>query len=274
MQPSATDQEPAEQPTDQSANEGPDGLKQTEREQVERRTAPSAAVVHESIRREGEDELRRPSSALAWSGFAAGLSMGFSLVAQGLLRVSLPDTPWRSLISRFGYSIGFLIVVLGRQQLFTENTLTPILPLLAHRDGATLCQVARLWGIVLIANLVGACLFAWVIGSTSIFDADVRRTFAEIGGEALNGDFWTTLLRAIFAGWLIALMVWLLPFAEMARVSVIIIITYVVGLGRFSHIIVGSVETFYSNPIGFVPWEGIFPRGRPKGTRPPNPRLR
>src|SRR3954453_15635744 len=94
-------------------------------EEAHERASPGGEVVYKAIMREGEDELDRPSSALFWSGLAAGLSMGFSLIAEGLLRAHLPDAPWRPTVAKFGYSLGFLIVVLGRQQLFTENTLTP-----------------------------------------------------------------------------------------------------------------------------------------------------
>src|SRR5215467_13254564 len=85
-----------------------------EKKKVEERLAIGANVVYETIRLEGEEELRRPTAALAWSGFAAGLSMGFSFIAEALLTSHLPDQPWRPLITRFGYCVGFLIVVLGR----------------------------------------------------------------------------------------------------------------------------------------------------------------
>ncbi len=220
-------------------------LKRGEHEEAEQRSAVRAPVVYEAIRREGEDELRRPVQALAWSGFAAGLSMGFSLVAQGLLRAGLPDAPWRPLVANFGYSIGFLIVILGRQQLFTENTLTVILPLLARRTRGVFWRVARLWVVVLAANLAGALVFAWVVGNTEVFRAAPRQAFHELGRDALSGGFGTIVLRGIFAGWLIALMVWLLPAAEAARVHIIIIVTYLVGLAGLAHIIAGSIEVLF-----------------------------
>jgi len=207
--------------------------------------APRAAVVYETIRREGEDELTRPMAALAWSGIAAGLSMGFSMVAEGLLRAHLPDADWRPLVVKLGYSVGFLIVVLGRQQLFTENTLTPILPLLKHKKRSVLGNVGRLWAVVLLANLVGAAVFAWVVARTPAFDESAKQSFLDLGKEAMRHGPGTALLRGVFAGWLIALMVWLLPVAETARVAVIIIITYLVGLGQLTHVIAGSVETLY-----------------------------
>jgi len=229
-------------------------LSEAEHEEAERRGSLRADVVHEAIRKEGEDELRRSSSALAWSGLAAGLSMGFSLVAEGLIRSHLPDAPWRPLIAKFGYSVGYLIVILGRQQLFTENTLTVILPLLARRDGRTLLQVLRLWSVVLIFNLLGVHIFAWVIGNSTVFSPLVRTTFGEIGREAIVGSFWTILLKGVFAGWLIALMVWLLPAADSARVPIIIIITFLVGLAGLSHIIAGSLEALYIVMTGELAW--------------------
>jgi formate-nitrite transporter family protein len=146
---------------------------------------------------------------------------------------------------KLGYSLGFLIVVLGRQQLFTENTLTVVLPVLLHKSGKVLTRVARLWGIVLSVNLLGTCMFAYFVAYTSIFDQQTKAAFYAIGYTHVGIAFGTTFLRAIFAGWLIALMVWLLPGAEHARVIIIIILTYIIGLGGFAHIIAGSTTVFY-----------------------------
>jgi formate/nitrite transporter FocA (FNT family) len=230
----------------------------SEQQQVEERSSPSGRVVYKTILKEGCDELERSSSALFWSGLAAGLSMGFSLITEGLLHAYLPDARWRPLVAKFGYSIGFLIVILGRQQLFTENTLTPILPLLQRKDAKTTLNVLRLWGIVLLANLLGALAVSLVLAKTGAFDPEIRSAFMEIGRKAVEHDFWTILLRGVFAGWLIALMVWLLPFAETARVWVIIFITYVVGLGQFSHIIAGAVEVFTLAAWGEKSWLGVI----------------
>jgi formate/nitrite transporter FocA (FNT family) len=216
-----------------------------EKKQVEERLAIGPHVVYETIRREGEEELQRTASSLAWSGLAAGLSMGFSFIAEGLLTSHLPDQPWRPLITRLGYSVGFLIVVLGRQQLFTENTLTVVLPLLIRKDLSTLFRMLRLWVVVLAANLVGTFLFALCIGKIPIFDAHIQHTLHEIGAAHLGASFGIVLMRAVFAGWLLALMVWLLPGAESARVSIIIIITYLIGISSFNHIIAGSTTIFY-----------------------------
>ncbi|MGI8820622.1 MAG: formate/nitrite transporter family protein [Chthoniobacterales bacterium] len=216
-----------------------------QQEEIESRTAPPGDVVYQAIHDEGEHELQRGNSALALSGLAAGLSMGFSLVSEALLRVYLPDAPWVNLIAKLGYSVGYLIVILGRQQLFTKNTLTVILPLLKHRNLPLLMNVARLWAAVLLGNLAGAALFAGLLAHTSLFDEPVRQMFSRISSHAMEPAAGTLFLRAILSGWLIALMVWLLPFAEAARVWVIIIIGYLVGLSNLPHVIAGGVESFY-----------------------------
>jgi formate/nitrite transporter FocA (FNT family) len=234
--------------------------KEQEREddEVHQKAAAGAHIVYKAILKEAEEELARPSAALAWSGLAAGLSMGFSLVGEGLLRSHLPETPWRPLISKFGYSLGFLIVILGRQQLFTENTLTPILSLLQRRSAAVLVNVLRLWGIVLVTNIIGAALFAYAVQRTHVFDPKANAAFLQIGLESFDQPFSSLLIKGIFAGWLIALMVWLLPVAETGRISVIILITYIVGLGQLSHIIAGSVEVLYTVAAAHHGWAQYF----------------
>jgi formate/nitrite transporter FocA (FNT family) len=222
-----------------------ENLSEKQKQQVEIQSRPNAALIHETIRAEGVSELERTAWALALSGFAAGLSMGFSFITEGLLQHALPEGPARAVVAPLGYTVGFLIVVLGRQQLFTENTLTPVLPLLHNRDAATLGKVARLWAIVLVANLAGALAIAAILAKVPLFESGVVPALTELADKTIKDGFSVTFARAVFAGWLIALMVWLLPAAEGARPSIIVIITYVVALGQFSHIIAGSVDSAY-----------------------------
>ncbi len=228
-------------------------LTSREEQEAQKRTGLRAAVVFESVRREGEVELSRAPLSLAFSGLAAGLSMGFSLVMSGLLRAYLPDAPWRTLVENLGYTVGFIILVLGRQQLFTENTVTAILPLLDNRrKGQTLVKVIRLWLIVLCTNVVGTAIFATVIAHASIFSPSVHAAFLQLAQRTAAPAFWEILLRAIFAGWLIALMVWLLPVADTQKIWVIFITTYVVGVAGFSHVIAGSVDVLYGVAAGAI----------------------
>jgi formate/nitrite transporter FocA (FNT family) len=220
-------------------------LDEEEQDQAARHSTPRALVIHEIIREEGEQELERTNTALALSGLAGGLSMGFSFLALALLRASMPDTGWRHAVASFGYSVGFIIVVLGRQQLFTENTLTAVLPVLTRRDLKTFWSAARLWGVVLVSNIVGTWIFAAIIHAPQVFPSDVTTALQQVAQEAIPPVFYATLVKAFLAGWLIALMVWILPAAQSARLFVILIITYVVALAHLSHIVAGSTEAAY-----------------------------
>lgn len=206
---------------------------------------PDAFVLHEVIRLEGDEELRRRGSALLLSATAAGLTMGFSLIVPGVLKTHLPEAPWTSLITSLGYATGFLIVILGRQQLFTENTVTPILPLLHDRSRSTLWRVLRLWGIVLTGNIAATAVIAAVLAYSDAFAPGVHTAFAALSHHAVASGFGTTVIKAVFAGWLIALLVWMLPATGSAAALVIILITWLVSMCDLSHIVAGSVDTFY-----------------------------
>lgn len=236
------------------------GYGQKEREDEQARDAESldARTTYEVIRREGKKELERSTAALFWSGIAAGLSMGFSFLGEALLESHLPNAPWRPLIASLGYTVGFLIVVLGSQQLFTENTLTPIIPLLSQRTSACLRNVLRLWATVFVANIIGAVLFAIVLGKLEVVSPDVQHSLSSLAARAMEYGFSLTLLHGVYAGWLIALMVWMLPGAETAKFGVIVIMTYFVALGSFAHVIAGASEVFYAAVRGDATWGQAF----------------
>ncbi|WP_448204907.1 formate/nitrite transporter family protein [Azospirillum sp. sgz302134] len=229
-------------------------LDEREREEIHERSNPPALILHEAIRLEGEEELKRPTASLLWSGLAAGLSMGFSMVGEALLQTHLPDAEWRPLLASFGYSFGFLIVILGRQQLFTENTLTVILPLLHCWRRTTLLRVVRLWTLVFAANVAGTLLFAAFAAGTPAFSPPLHAAFADLGVKAADGGFWETTLHGVLAGWLIALLVWITPSVGQARFFVIVALTWLIALGKFAHVVAGSVEVSFAAMTGAVTW--------------------
>ncbi|MEO0852032.1 MAG: formate/nitrite transporter family protein [Cyanobacteria bacterium J06648_11] len=211
-----------------------------------------AAMVYEIIQREGSGELSRGASALWWSGVAAGLAIGFSVIAEALLAAHLPDAPWKPLVDNLGYSVGFLIVILARQQLFTENTLTAVLPVIKRKQWNWVLALLRLWGIVLAANLFGCLLFALFIAFSGVLQPDVSDQVTKIGLHLMANSPSEMFIRGIAAGWLIAALVWILPSSEGSEFLVITLMTYLIALGDFTHVIAGSVEAFYLLLIGEI----------------------
>jgi len=203
---------------------------------------PRLPVTFEMVRREGEHELLRPATSLWWSGLAAGICIGLSVLAQAVLAAYLPDTEWAVLIEKIGYSVGFLVVILGGQQLFTENTLTAVAPLLVSPSWSNFSRLCRLWTIVLIANVAGATLFA----ATIVFGHAISSSFVteilHISEHALSFPPLELVWRGVVAGFLIALLVWILARIESGQFAMIVMMTWLIAAGDFAHIIAGSAE--------------------------------
>jgi formate-nitrite transporter family protein len=228
-------------------------LSDREIEEADDRSSTTAKVVHEAIRLEGTEELERASSSVAWSALAAGLTICTSMLGQGVLMAALPDTAWRPLVASFGYTLGFIFVTMGRQQLFTETTLTVMLPVLhgTHR----LSEVARYWAIVFAANIVGTLLFAGAMMIPHLVRPELLQSFSDLGVKAVEPGFAGVLVKGVIAGWLIALMVWLMPAAASARILVIVAVTWLIAAGEFSHVIAGSGEAAVAAMQGAIGWQ-------------------
>ncbi|HJU26924.1 MAG TPA: formate/nitrite transporter family protein [Rhodanobacteraceae bacterium] len=229
-------------------------LDDAERSEVEQRKPPRAAVLHETVGRTGEEELRRTVSSLAWSGLAAGLSMGFSMIASGALQAYLPDVLFAHLITALGYCTGFVIVIMARQQLFTENTLTAVLPLMSAPGLAKLGALLRLWSIVLIGNLAGVVAFAYGVARLPLFDEGMMRAFAAMGGEIMAYSAAEMFVKAILGGWIIAMMVWLMAAVDAARLWVIIGLTWLIAAAGLVHVIGSAAEVFFLVFDGRAGW--------------------
>lgn len=214
-------------------------------EQVERRATPPSPIIYEAVRRNGEEEMARPAMSLWWSGLAAGLSISFSLVAQAILLRHLPDVAGRELLVALGYPIGFLIVVLGRQQLFTENTITVVLPVMAEPTAANLALAARNWAIVLGANLTGTLVAASFATFLPVVPRETFDAMLVVSEHAIGGHWFEVTLLGIGAGFLMATLVWMMPGAGNSQFAVIVLMTYLIGAGGFAHIVAGSIEAWF-----------------------------
>lgn len=229
-------------------------------EEIDDRARMKSSLIYEIIRHEGEEELRRPLGAPWWSGVAAGLSIGLSVLAVSHLRALPPPTDWRPAIENLGCTVGFPIVILGRQPLFTENTITAVAPVPADLRWPQLGRLARLWGVVFAANIVGAMLFAAFLVHGGALDPAVLEAARALGEKMTAMGPADLFVRGIVAGWLMAAIVWTIPNAEASKALIILILTYLIALGDLSHVIAGSVE------VGLLAIEGsLGPVAAPTG---------
>lgn len=219
-------------------------LSTEERAAVSRRQTANARVIHEVIRRHGDEEMERPALSLLWSGIAGGVGISASLLGQSLLEGALPKTPWAPLVGSIGYTLGFLIVILGRLQLFTESTLSAVIPVATHPTWANVGRLARFWALVLAANLLGTLFIAYLNGRGIIASPEQRAAMLDLSRKLLDRGWLETLKMGIPAGFLIAAVPWALPSARGQEFWVVFILTYFIALGGFAHVVAGSGEAW------------------------------
>lgn len=204
----------------------------------------AAPTIYDIISTEGEEELARSFPSLGWSGLVAGLCISFSIICEGYLRFHLPKDGNYFLVENFGYTFGFVIVIIARLQLFTENTITVVLPLFQRPSLRMFNGILALWGVVMITNFIGTFIAALLITKMDFVSPEQLAIFTDISKHAVKQDFMQVFQMAIPAGFLIACLVWMLPSARGNEIWVIILMTYIIAIGDFAHIVAGSHEAF------------------------------
>lgn len=233
---------------EQRADQGPD-------QPVQKNLArPSAEEIFKQVATNARQELERPSMALALSGFGAGFFMGLSALAPALALKALGTWQGAEFISRLFYPIGFIVVILGRAQLFTENTLYPVALVLAEKT--QLWNTLRLWTVVLPANVLGALAFGCMAAYTAAFAPSTVNHLVQLGAVSLSHSGAQVFWSGVIAGWIIALAAWLVSGSHSITGSVMVIwlLTFVMGLGDFAHCVVSSCDVFVTILTGHAPW--------------------
>lgn len=225
---------------------------------------PSAHDIYEQVANNARQELGRSGVALFISGIAGGIFMGLSgmgnAIAIALLTpAGVAPTPVTLFIAKMFYPLGFIAVILGRSQLFTENTLYPVALVLAEKQHVW--KTLKLWLIVLSANVLGAGIFATLASFTGALKPEFVSALAVLGSEAAARPTATIFWSAVVGGWIIATVAWLVSGSHSITGSVMIIwmLAFVVGLGGFAHCIAGSGEVLTAVFVGHM-GAGAFPR--------------
>jgi formate-nitrite transporter family protein len=212
----------------------------------------TAQEIFDNAAEAAKDELSRTSPALAVSGLAGGVTMGLTGLGVAVARSHLGTGDWQQFASMLLYPVGFISVIIGRNQLFTENTLYPVI--LVLESPRHLTNMLRLWVLVFFSNVVGATLFAFIAARTSALEPMVRESLVALGVSASQLTFFHIFWSGIIGGWIIALVAWLVTASHWTagQIQVIYLLTFVVGAGHFAHCIAGSGEILASVFAGAV----------------------
>ncbi len=203
---------------------------------------PTASEIYEQVSRNARRELERPVRALAISGLVGGLTMGLTGLSVSVAHAVLGNAPWANFVAMLFYPAGFLAVILGRAQLFTENTLYPVALILAERR--YFWSTVRLWVVVLTSNVTGAFLFALLAARTKALQPPMLEALKQLGVAAAEPSMRHIFWSAVAGGWLIAMVAWLVSGSHSITGSfaVIWLFAFIVGLGHFAHCIATSGE--------------------------------
>lgn len=218
----------------------------------------SAHEIFEHVTQSGRDELSRPTIALIFSGFAGGIGMGLTGLGVALMISYLGDSPTAQLISFAFYPVGFIVVIIGRAQLFTENTLYPVVLILDERRHVL--NTLRLWAAVFVSNVAGAIFVGWLLMKTGALSPNFADALAGLGLHAAEGHFTLIFAKGVIGGWLIALVAWLVTASHwtIGQVAIIWLLTFIVGAGHFSHCIASSAEIMAAVLSGHLHYANYF----------------
>lgn len=211
--------------------------------ETKRLTAPQ---IFEAAKKNARDELGRSVRTLAFSGFAGGLAMGLTGLSVASMRAILGTGSWEELVSFLVYPIGFIVVIIGRAQLFTENTLYPVVLVLdePRKIRQNTLNMLRLWAVVFAANVLGAFCFALLAIRSPALTSEISSELVRLGVQAVGHPAAHIFWSAVIGGWLIALVAWMVTASQwtIGQVVMIWLLTFVVGIGRLAHCIATSGE--------------------------------
>ncbi len=212
----------------------------------------TARQIFEHVEDNAHEELRRSTQALAFSGFAGGLSMGLTGLSVAAALTALGDRPGQQFLAYLLYPIGFIAVIIGRAQLFTENTLYPVALILSERRHVL--DTARLWSVVFLFNILGASAFAALATRTNALNSNIHDNLVRLGTSGIQGGAAHIFWGGVIGGWIIALVAWMVTASHwtIGQIAVIWLMTFVVGIGHFSHCIASSGEIMSAVLTGSV----------------------
>ena len=205
----------------------------------------STEEVFQRIIARADEEFSQPRRLLFFSGLAAGLITSISFLSRAALSAAV-GTPEPGLVSNLLYPVGFIFIVIGHYQLFTETTLTPVTLVITRL--ASLPRLLMIWVLVFVANILGAAIAAYFLAHTGTLDADAAEIALAMGTHALEVPWGALFSKGIIAGWLVAGMVWLVHAVRsgVARLMIIYLLMYMIPSADLYHCIIGSSETFYA----------------------------
>jgi formate/nitrite transporter FocA (FNT family) len=216
--------------------------------------APDPSEIFQRAVKEGERRLDQSFLELVATGFIAGLTIVFGIVALGIVHAVLELAPSgvTKIVGALAFGIGLVFLIVGRSELFSENFFDPVATVVERRRSGMLVQLLRLWAVTFVLNLVGGAVFALTLSVDGVLPAGTAGALSKVAEEIAGRGAWAGFVKAITGGALVTLLSFLLEAVDHvnSRIAMAYLVGFLLALGPFDHVVVTALHVFFGILFG------------------------
>lgn len=216
--------------------------------------AKKPSEIFDLAANEGERRLEQTTLELVATGFIAGFTIVFGILAMGIVEaLARPSMEELAKVpGALAFAIGVVLLIVGRAELFSENFFDPIAAMFKFRRSGAARRLARLWSVTLVFNLVGAALMLFVLSAEGALPSGASEALTRMAQEITEREPLHTLARAVVGGALVSLLSYLVIAADGtgARILLAYLVGFLLALGPFDHVVVSVIHLGFGLVLG------------------------
>jgi formate/nitrite transporter FocA (FNT family) len=210
--------------------------------------APTPSDIFQRAAREGQRRLDQSALELTATGFVAGFTIVFGIVALGIAHAAfVPMSPDLARVAgALAFGLGLALLIVQRAELFSENFFDPMAAAFEHRASHRIRGIARLWTLTLAFNLLGGALLAALVTVEGVLPPAAAEAIASTAHGIASRTVLVGFVSAVIGGVLVASLSYALHGA--GSVASRLLVAYAVGAllaaGPFDHVVVTVLHLF------------------------------
>lgn len=212
--------------------------------------APSPEIIYERAEEEGRRRLSMPLLEQVATGFIAGVTIVFGVVALGATHAMVAADLGPGVATVAGalaFGIGVVFLIVGRSELFSENFFGPVAAAIDQGGASVWGRLIRLWATMLVLNIIGGGMLVALLTVDGALPDGAAASLVQLAEGIASRSWQATLVRAVLAGALITLLSYMLAACDsvIARILVAFVVGFFLALGPFDHVVVSALHLLY-----------------------------
>ncbi|MGY1708545.1 formate/nitrite transporter family protein [Geodermatophilus sp. SYSU D00758] len=217
--------------------------------------APDPSDIYRRAQEEGRRRLGLSFLEQVATGFIAGFTIVFGIVALGVVTAELEATvPFETaeLGGALAFALGLVFLIVGRTELFSENFFDPVAAAISERGRRVWLRLLRLWVLILALNLMGGAVLVALMTVQGALPGASDEVLVRIAENIAAKGWAATLVRAVFAGALLSLLSYMLHATDtvVARILLAFLVGFLLALGTFDHVVVSVLHILFGIWLG------------------------